>query len=311
MTLRVALSAGHHNNDGGSPLEKTLTGPLCKAYADAFRAAGADVRVITPNDGLGMFPGGLRKVAQKVVDWSKNDGWTADIFLETHTEGVSNTNVRGVFSIYPDWGSDVDQTVKNELGLKIATAISDVSGIPVREGGVLFGPGVMSRMETEVGSHGDRLGIFLVTAELAATTTRLIVEHGAHSSPKDLAILQTPGMLAKIAGAAVKVICDHFGSSVIAPIEPVIQINGFFLGHGFLDYWRQLDIQGLPHPLGLPKSEEQPWTNPEKKQLTIQVFERGVLSFDADEPDPVFRVQGLIIGPDWGKNHGVDFKQHH
>jgi hypothetical protein len=118
-------------------------------------------------------------------------------------------------------------------------------------------------------------------------------------------------MLDKIAGAAVKAICDHFGKAVAAPGEPVIQINGFFLGHGFLDYWRKLDIQGVPHPLGLPKSEEQPWTNPENKKITIQVFERGVLGFDAAEPNPVFRVQPLIIGPEWGKNHSIDFKPHH
>jgi hypothetical protein len=60
MVLKIALSSGHHNSDGGSPVEAAITGPLCHFYAMAFRELGCDVRVITPNDGLGQFPAACR-----------------------------------------------------------------------------------------------------------------------------------------------------------------------------------------------------------------------------------------------------------
>jgi hypothetical protein len=119
MALKIALSAGHHNSDGGSPVEAAITGPLCHFYAMAFRELGCDVRVITPNDGLGQFPGGLQDVAAKVVEWASAGGWVADLYLETHTQGLGDTTVRGAFAIYPDWGNDIDLTVKNGLGLKM------------------------------------------------------------------------------------------------------------------------------------------------------------------------------------------------
>src|SRR5690606_3210853 len=96
--LRVAIAAGHRNRDGGNALEMEIVGPLTKAYVEEFRRVGADVRCITPGDGLGMFPGGLQDVAQRVVDWARS-GWVADLFLEVHTEGAGGR--RGVFAIYP------------------------------------------------------------------------------------------------------------------------------------------------------------------------------------------------------------------
>lgn len=300
MKLKIALSAGHHNTDGGSQVEYAITGPLCREYARAFRAAGADVRVITPDDGLGQYPGGLDDVAAKVVEWSRS-GWTADLFLETHTEGVGDTSVRGVFAIYPDWGSDLDLVVKNQLGNRVARAISQVSGIPVR------GTGLMSEKNTGVGLDGYRLGIFRVTAPVAAKTTRLIVEHGAHSSPADLAILRSPGMFDRIASAAVKAITTYYGDDMSnqKPSAEVIKMNGHNLGHGMLDYWNRVNIPGVQHPLGLPLSEEQDWTSPDGKKLVIQVFERGALGYDSTIADPAFRVQGLLIGYEWGKEKGL------
>jgi hypothetical protein len=202
MVLKIALSSGHHNSDGGSPVEAAITGPLCHFYAMAFRELGCDVRVITPNDGLGMYPGGLQDVAAKVVEWFKA-GWTADLYLETHTQGLGDTSVRGAFAIYPDWNGDVDLTVKNGLGLAMVKAISAASGIPV------WSNGIMSEKATGVGISGYRLGIFLRTQPAAANTTRLIIEHGAHSSPLDLVLLQNPAIQQKIANASAKAAVDY------------------------------------------------------------------------------------------------------
>jgi hypothetical protein len=202
MPLKIALSSGHHNDDGGSQVEAAITGPLCHFYAMAFRELGCDVRVITPNDGLGMYQGGLQDVAAKVVEWSKA-GWTADLYLETHTQGLGDTSVRGAFAIYPDWNGDIDLTVKNGLGLSMVKAISAASGIPV------WSNGIMSEKATGVGIGGYRLGIFLRTQPVAANTTRLIIEHGAHSNPQDLTILQNPEMQQKIANASAKAAVDY------------------------------------------------------------------------------------------------------
>jgi N-acetylmuramoyl-L-alanine amidase len=202
MALKIALSAGHHNSDGGSPVEAAITGPLCHFYAMAFRELGCDVRVITPNDGLGQFPGGLQDVAAKIVEWS-NAGWVADLYLETHTQGLGDTSVRGAFAIYPDWVNDIDLVVKNGLGLTMVKAISAATGIPV------WSSGLMSEKSTGVGISGFRLGIFLRTAPVASDTTRLIIEHGSHSNPQDLAILQNPEMQQRIANAGAKAATDY------------------------------------------------------------------------------------------------------
>jgi hypothetical protein len=218
MALRIALSAGHHNSDGGSQVEYAITGPLCHFYAMAFRELGCDVRVITPNDGLGQFPGGLQDVAAKVVEWS-NAGWTADLYLETHTQGLGDNSVRGAFAIYPDWGSDTDMAVKNGLGLKMVKAISIATGIPV------WSSGIMSEKSTGVGISGFRLGIFLRTAPVASNTTRLIIEHGAHTNPQDLAILQSPEMQQRIANASSKAAVEYLsGGGGMAPeYSPIAQ----------------------------------------------------------------------------------------
>jgi N-acetylmuramoyl-L-alanine amidase len=224
MPLKIALSAGHHNSDGGSPVEAAITGPLCHFYAMAFRELGCDVRVITPNDGLGMYPGGLQDVAAKVVEWSKA-GWTADLYLETHTQGLGDTSVRGAFAIYPDWNGDIDLTVKNGLGLSMVKALSAASGIPV------WSSGIMSEKATGVGIGGSRLGIFLRTAPVAANTTRLIIEHGAHSSPLDLVLLQTPAIQQKIANASAKAAVDYL-QGIHGPRPADDPIAGYVAAHG-------------------------------------------------------------------------------
>jgi hypothetical protein len=223
MTLKIALAAGHHNSDGGSQVEAAITGPLCHFYAMAFREIGCDVRVITPDDGLGQYPGGLQDVAAKVVEWA-SAGWVADLFLECHTQGLGDTSVRGCFAIYPDWGGDTDIAVRDGLGLRVVKAISGATGIPV------WSRGVMSEKSTGVGISGFRLGIFLRTAPIAAKTTRLIVEHGAHTNPQDLTLLQSPPIQQKIAQAGAKAVIDYFGGIKVAPdYDPCMD---YFNAHG-------------------------------------------------------------------------------
>jgi N-acetylmuramoyl-L-alanine amidase len=223
MALKIALAAGHHNSDGGSQVEAAITGPLCHFYAMAFRETGCDVRVITPDDGLGQYPGGLQDVAAKVVEWA-NAGWVADLFLECHTQGLGDTSVRGCFAIYPDWGGDTDIAVRDGLGLRMVKAISGATGIPV------WSRGVMSEKSTGVGISGFRLGIFLRTAPIAAKTTRLIVEHGAHTNPQDLTLLQSPPIQQKIAQAGAKAVIDYFGGIKVAPdYDPCMD---YFNAHG-------------------------------------------------------------------------------
>ncbi|OJW05808.1 MAG: hypothetical protein BGO39_05110 [Chloroflexi bacterium 54-19] len=296
--LKIALAAGHHNKDGGSPIEYAITGPLCREYARFFRAQGHDVRVITPDDGMGMYPGGLDDVAAKVVEWARA-GWVADLFLECHTQGVGDVRVRGCFAIYPDWLSDIDLTVRNVLGARICQAISAATGIPV------FQAGLMSEKSTGVGLSGYRLGIFRVTASVATQVTRLIVEHGAHTNDQDRAILQNPSMQTKIASAAAGAIITYFGDTMSNTSQSTyaVQMNGHTLGGGFKTEWDAQNVPGQPHPLGLPISEEMDWTDPTGKTITIQVFERGVLGYDKTVTDPAYRIQGLLIGYEWMAAH--------
>ena len=285
-TARVALAAGHHNTDGGNAVEIELTGKLTKAYAEAFRALGADVRVVTPDDGLGMFPGGLQDAARKVVEWAQQ-GWVADLFLESHTEA----GPRGVFGIYPDWGNDVDVDARDRVIPAMVRAISQVSGIPIRRIGDR--EGVMSEKQTAVGARGYRLGIFLVTVPLRATTTRLIIEHGAHTQPEDLAILRQPGMIERIAQAGARAALEALGFPVQdapaqqqAGVGEVVQLGPFgrHVGHGFLAFWRQLEQVDATLPLrvlGWPLTEEF-----ELDGAVYQVFERSVLKWDREQPAP-------------------------
>jgi hypothetical protein len=85
----------------------------------------------------------------------------------------------------------------------------------------------------------------------------------------------------------------------------IIVKNGFQLGHGMLEYWNKVDLPGVPHPLGLPLSNEKDWTSPEGKKFVVQVFERAVLGYDGSIANPPYRVQGLLIGHDWGKQKGL------
>ena len=279
--LRIALSSGHLNHDGGNPLEASITPKLTEAYWRAFRAAGCDVRVVQGDaDGDGapgdaMYQGGLQDVARQVVRWAA-EGWIPDLYLETHTEGVGNPNVRGVFAIYPDAEGDVDADVRDRLGPAIANRIAAATGLPVR------GNGTMSEKSTGVGAQGWRLGVFLASTALKGSTTRLIVEHGAHSSPDDLAIIQSPEFPDKAAAAAVAEVLAFYGRQAEAPApetpapgppEPMEQTRyfpetGYHLGGGFRAYWEAYGDEAV-WLFGYPISNEL-----NENGLTVQYFER-------------------------------------
>lgn len=191
MEIRIALTAGHRNSQGGNQLEMQQMAKLTPAIAKSCRDLGMKVRVYTPNDGAGMSSEGYVEVAAKVVKDAQN-GWIPLIYMETH----SDAGPPGVFCVYPDWGNDVDVDVKNGFGLDISKKIEAATGLRVRGGGI------MSEKSTYVGSQGYRLGIFAVTAPIKTTTTRLILECGSHTHPGDIAIMAKSGFYLK-AGKAV------------------------------------------------------------------------------------------------------------
>lgn len=204
--MKLALSAGHHNLNGGNHEEIKLVGPITKAIAQHARALGIDTRVITPDDGLGTFDGGLWDVASTVFTWAKTKpAWVADLFLEIHAEHNAGGDAgRGCFTIYPDWGKDVDVLVRDQIGPGLARAIAETVGIPPRN------RGVMSEKQTDVAiRHKARLGIFKATTGLPKTH-RAILEVGAHSSPKDRAIMNAPGFPELIGRAIARTLADLF-----------------------------------------------------------------------------------------------------
>ncbi len=181
---RIALAAGHHNTDGGNRFEYDTVGRLTPAIARACRARGMDVRVVQGGDPCDDYPGGIWDVAAQVVRWA-DEGWVPDVFLETHTQGVGNTSVRGVFVIYPDWDGDLDTDTRDRLGPLVVRKVRDHTGIPI------WSNGLMSERRTGVGLTGYRLGILNRTAAIKGTTTRLLIEYGAHSNPEDARIHRT------------------------------------------------------------------------------------------------------------------------
>jgi N-acetylmuramoyl-L-alanine amidase len=215
MSKKIALSAGHHNTTpGANPIEKTITGPVTRALAIACRAAGFDVRVVTPDEGLGTFPGPLDKVAATVVAWAQG-GWIADVFLEVHAE---STGVRGCFAVYPDWTGDTDTIVRDTLGPALAAAIRTATTIPVRFNGAL------SEKLTSVGASGARLGIFGGTRSLKTGTRRLIMEVGSYGTSADLKIMQAPGFPDRIGQAMASALATWAG--VAPPATPDRQVIG-------------------------------------------------------------------------------------
>lgn len=262
-TLRLAIGAGHHNTSGGNAREIAMTGPLTKTYIDTGKRWGVDVRCYTPSDGLGSFPGSLSKAAQTVVDWA-NSGWVADYFLETHFQGLSegSDGGRGFFCIYPDWDSDVDVDVRDKFAAIWAPEFSARTGLPQ------YGNGTMSEKRTGVGAAGDRLGVFGTTAPLAASTTRMIIEHGCHTCPSDYAKISQGQVfyqqcadafftaLFKLAGLPIP--GDPAQPAPPTPVDyvpsgPGFSVNNQYLVKPFADFWTGLGKYAIP-VLGLPVS---------------------------------------------------------
>ena len=211
---KIALASGHHNTSGGDAHETVQTGRLTPVIASTLRARGFDVRVITPDDGRGMYPGGLYDAAYEVVRWS-NEGWRADVFLEVHTEGNgAGDAVRGAFAIYPDWEGDLDTDVRDNLGPDIVRRLQEKTGLPKR------GSGVMSEKQTGVGIDGFRLGVFRATEPVKSQTTRLIVEYGSHTSPADLALWAKPDFLQNAADATADALAAYTGAQPVPEPSP-------------------------------------------------------------------------------------------
>ena len=286
--LKVALAAGHRNSDGGGgPHEQELVRYHCRESATAFRNAGCEVRVVTPNEGMGMFPGGLQAVGRQVVTWA-NQGWTADIFIEFHTQGVGNSSSRGLFVIYPDRSPDVDVTIRDTLGRAIAESVSKETGIPI------WSNGLMSERNTMVGLQGHRLGVFLATEPIRRTTTRMLIESGHTTNPSDLAILRRPETPAAIARGLVRTVMAHYGAGTDSkpklddPCTYYPQ-TGFYSCHGFRGFHD--DNGGIPI-FGYPLSREFRRVSENGKEVTSQWYERALFEW---QPDIADNKHGVVL----------------
>lgn len=298
-TLRLALTSGHHNSDGGDALEIVETGQLVEAIYREAKARNIDVRVITPDGpdadtdpGDGQFPGGLWDAARKVVEFA-NAGWKADVFLECHTQGGGG---RGVFGIYPDWqpadGSayDLDEHARDNLIPAITSRVDILSDLG------LWTDGVMSEKQTGVGGQGFRLGIFRATEPVRSFCTRLIIEFGAHDNA-DEAIIRSAGFYAKAATAVVNGLFASFGATDPAPQSEPERVRHFGetgcdLTLGFLTFFETIepikvfnDVPLVFLVLGYPIENERGVTLKEGQAGSIQRFERGWLLWDSKQPD--------------------------
>lgn len=293
MKPRIALAAGHHNtNRGGAAGEYERTGLLTREIANMLRAHGGfDVHVITPNDGLGDYPGGLQDVARKAADLNP------DLFLEVHFEGVSNQSVRGCFAIYPDWGDDVDVDVRDRLGPDMALRVRDATGIPLR------GNGTMSEKNTGVGKggKGSRLGAFAASVLVKATCTRMLFEYGALTNPKDKAIIDSLGFYGKAARGTVDAIAAFYDVVSREPHQPETPPDarhfpetGYSIGGGFKGFFEKLEQDGTVwHVLGYPETNEfKALVN--GKERVVQRFQKGYLVWLPENKSP-WHIQKVLL----------------
>ena len=234
----IAISAGHHNSDGGNAFEVQQTGEIAHELILECRRLGMIVTSLTPDEGHGMDTVGLQAVARRANTLHP----PAVVFLEVHTEGGG---APGVFAIYPDWGSDVDVDVQKVLGPLIAKKVAAATKLSLGAGG----DGVMSEKQTGVGASGSRLGVFLATEPIVATGTRLIVEYGSHDKEPDLTIAKLPGFAKRCAAATASALAEwlHWSPEPDITIETKPTVEGHTVGPIFASFY---DFTSHGAPLG-------------------------------------------------------------
>lgn len=226
--LRVAVGAGHrHTLDlnhnpvsagGANPFEFAKNGENCVALMAELRkrADVFDAWCYTPQDGAGLYPGNYNDAAASVASKARA-GWVPDFFVELHSEGGGG--VSGSFVIYPNEEGDIDATVRDHGGI-MAANLRAMTGMPVR---TIQSYGVMAESQSGVGQQGFRLGVFGATVDLAATTTRLIFESGAHDAQPDLSIMQKSDF-SRLHGLAVADALEDIAEKALgwtlAPVPP-------------------------------------------------------------------------------------------
>jgi hypothetical protein len=183
------------------------------------------------------------------------------------------------------------------------------------------GGGAMSERNTGVGGQGFRLGIFRVTEAIKATSTRLIIEYGAHDIESDYRAVMAniPGCANATAEALVSEAL-RLGYQVgnpapvpqpvpvpPPPIPPAPDLldfgHGIVLFGGFLAYWRTHDGE---RTLGPPTGNEVDYddsespnvpANPLPGKRRVQRFQKGALIWLPELPHG-YQVQELSIDTD-------------
>lgn len=292
----IAVAAGHHNtNRGGAVGEYERVGPLTREILRQLRAHGGfDVRSITPNDGMGDFPGGLQDVAREAVRLNAN------CFLEVHMEGVANTSVRGCFAIYPDWPPDVDADVRDRLGPDMARRVRDATGLPLR------GNGTMSEKNTGVGGQGHRLGAFGASASARATMERVLFEYGTLTNVQDKAIIDGPQFNERAARATVDALVAFYNAQEAPRVPQEREPDALYIeGNPFGDVPIIAGFKGLFLSTGKAKHPDDPiagglsiWGYPEGPEFatpdgSAQIFERAVMRYHKGATPPWDLVMAL------------------
>lgn len=189
--MKVILSAGHKNTDGGGAYrESEWTYPACVDIRDELVRRGHEAWIIQEHDGdsrpdtsLGR---GLQNVAYLCVELAKTVGGV-DLYFSQHYEGTRQPAPQGAFGVYPD--AQGDSAEINPLDIRIAKSIADA----VAQTGMGWrGDGTMSEQNTYVGSKGYRLGEMVGTLGLRERTARVVFEAGNIAHAGNASLLWDP-----------------------------------------------------------------------------------------------------------------------
>lgn len=289
--LRVAISAGHHNAQGGNPTEQEIVAEITeRMFYHLNRTPGISCRSLTP-DGPDddELPGDGYTQERIYAQWSQTlarwaqQGWVPDLCIEEHTQGVRNTEVGGFFGIHPSMSGDVDVDVRDRLIPLVCDYIERETPLPI------WADGVMAEHETSVGADGDRLGYFSATAYLAADTERVLFENGAHTNPDDLALLRRPEVINQLCQAKVAAICEYYDIEYVwetaPPVEPpqtsihFPETDKSIVHPYFVKRWQELSVQQFNYKhVGLPITGTFEVTFPDGSKRLVQCFEKDVWS---------------------------------